>query len=162
MSSDDRRTTAGPDDAPTEFPTDTAARGERIGPYKILDVLGEGGMGIVYLAQQEHPFRRRVALKVVKLGMDTKEVIARFETERQALAILNHPNVAKVHDAGCTDQGRPYFVMEHVKGVAIDEYCDTYRLSTAQRLGLFVQVCSPFSRSRWPQPSPRPSRCSSC
>jgi|GEM_PF-5065814 len=94
---------------------------ERIGPFKILSELGEGGMGIVYLAQQEKPLRRTVALKVVKLGLDSKQVVARFETERQALAMLDHPNVAKVFDAGVTETGRPYFAMEHVKGVPVTE-----------------------------------------
>ena len=115
---------------------------KQFGNYKILEVLGEGGMGIVYLAEQTKPIRRRVALKLVKLGMDTNQVIARFETERQALALLDHPNVAKVFDAGATEQGRPFFVMEHVAGVPITEYCDIHRLSTPERLELFMQVCN--------------------
>lgn len=114
---------------------------ERIGPYRLLEVLGEGGMGVVYLAQQEQPIRRRVALKLIKLGMDTKEVIARFETERQALAMMNHPNIASVLDAGATERGVPYFVMEHVAGIPIDDYCDRYRLSIPERLELMVMVC---------------------
>jgi eukaryotic-like serine/threonine-protein kinase len=114
---------------------------DRIGPYKIMDFLGEGGMGSVYLAEQEQPIRRKVALKVVKLGMDTKEVIARFESERQALAMMNHPNIAQVHDAGVTEQGAPYFVMEHVAGVPITDYCDKHRLSTRERLEIFIPVC---------------------
>ena len=114
---------------------------KRIGKFKILAVLGEGGMGIVYLAEQTEPIRRKVALKLIKLGMDTKHVIARFESERQALALLDHPNVARVFDAGATEDGRPYFVMEHVAGVPITEYCDTHRLSTTERLELFMQVC---------------------
>ena len=114
---------------------------ERVGPYKILQKIGEGGMGEVYLAEQETPIRRRVALKLIKLGMDTKQVVARFESERQALAIMNHPNVAKVFDAGATDQGRPYFAMEFVKGEPITKYCDKHRLSTEERLQLFMQVC---------------------
>ncbi len=114
---------------------------DRIGPYKILDFLGEGGMGSVYLAEQEQPIRRKVALKVVKLGMVTKEVIARFESERQALAMMNHPNIAQVHDAGMTLQGAPYFVMEHVAGVSITDYCDKHRLSTRERLEIFIPVC---------------------
>ncbi len=114
---------------------------ERIGPYKVLEVLGEGGMGIVYLAEQEKPMRRRVALKIIRLGMDTREVIARFESERQALALMNHPNIAKVFDAGTTEQGRPYFVMEYVAGIPITEYCDKHRLSTPERLELFTQTC---------------------
>jgi len=114
---------------------------DRIGPYRILRTLGEGGMGIVYLAEQEEPIRRKVALKVIKLGMDTKEVIARFESERQALALMNHPNIATIYDAGKTERGQPYFVMEYVPGVPIHEYCDRNRLSTKERLELFTQVC---------------------
>jgi len=112
-----------------------------IGKYKLLSVLGEGGMGIVYLAEQERPIKRHVALKVVKPGMDSKRVIARFEAERQALALLDHPNIASVHDAGTTQTGRPYFVMEYVKGVSITEYCDREKLDIEARLGLFLQVC---------------------
>jgi len=115
--------------------------GGRIGRYRLLRVLGEGGMGMVYLAEQEGQIRRKVALKVIKPGMDSKRVIARFETERQALALLDHPSIAQVYDAGTTEQGRPYFVMEHVKGVPITEYCDRHRLSIEDRLGLFQQVC---------------------
>ena len=114
---------------------------EQIGPYRILETLGEGGMGIVYLAEQREPIRRRVALKVIKLGMDTKEVIARFEGERQALALMNHPNIARVLDAGSTESGRPYFVMDHVSGIPITEYCDDHRLDTESRLRLFLPVC---------------------
>jgi serine/threonine protein kinase/Tol biopolymer transport system component len=113
----------------------------QIGPYKIRELIGEGGMGIIYLAEQTEPVRRRVALKVIKLGMDTKEVVARFEAERQALAMMDHPNIAKVFDAGSTEEGRPYFVMEHVAGVPITKYCDTHRLTTRERVQLFVQVC---------------------
>ena len=116
-------------------------RPDRIGPYKILDELGEGGMGVVYLAEQTEPIRRRVALKVIKRGMDTKQVLARLESERQALALMNHPNVAKLLDAGTTEAGLPYFVMEHVHGVPITDYCDRHRLSTPERLVLFMQVC---------------------
>ncbi len=104
--------------------------GHRIGHYKILEQIGEGGFAVVYLAEQEKPVRRRVALKIIKLGMDTKQVIARFEAERQALAMMDHANVAKVFDAGATDTGRPYFVMEHVPGVSITEHCDRQRLNT--------------------------------
>ena len=114
---------------------------DQIGPYKILQLLGEGGMGVVYLAEQEEPIRRRVALKVIKLGMDTKEVVARFEAERQALALMSHPNIAKVLDAGATPGGRPYFAMEYVPGIPITEYCDKHRLDAPQRLKLFAQVC---------------------
>ena len=97
--------------------------GATIGPYKLLQVIGEGGFGVVYMAEQEQPVRRRMALKVIKLGMDTKQVIARFEAERQALALMEHPNIARVLDAGATDTGRPYFLMELVRGVPITEYC---------------------------------------
>ncbi len=114
---------------------------ESVGPYKILEILGEGGMGVVCLAEQREPVRRRVALKLIKLGMDTREVVARFETERQALAMMDHPSIARVYDAGATSDGRPYFVMEHVRGVPLDEYCDRHRLTVRQRLGLFTQVC---------------------
>jgi serine/threonine protein kinase/WD40 repeat protein len=117
-------------------------RPAQIGSYQVLDTLGEGGMGIVYLAQQEKPLRRRVALKIIKVGMDTREVVARFEAERQALALMDHPNIAQVYDAGATDDGRPYFVMEPVPGVPITEYCDKHRLSTRSRLELFAQVCA--------------------
>lgn len=113
----------------------------QIGPYRILETIGEGGMGTVYLAEQTHPVRRRVALKVIKLGMDTKEVMARFDAERQALALMSHANIARILDAGATEQGRPYFVMEYVPGISIIEYCDSKRLSTAERLRLFVQAC---------------------
>jgi eukaryotic-like serine/threonine-protein kinase len=116
--------------------------GERIGPYKLLQQIGEGGFGIVWMAEQEKPVRRRVALKIIKVGMDTREVVARFEQERQALAMMEHPNIAKVFDAGSTPTGRPFFAMELVKGVKITEYCDEAQLSTAERLQLFVQVCS--------------------
>ena len=115
--------------------------GSVIGRYKLLQQIGEGGMGVVYMAEQEEPVRRRVALKIIKLGMDTKSVIARFEAERQALAMMDHPNIAKVLDGGATDAGRPYFVMELVRGVKITEYCDEARLSTRDRLDLFIKVC---------------------
>src|ERR1051325_8352108 len=115
--------------------------GDRIGRYKLLQQIGEGGCGVVYMAEQEEPVRRRVALKVIKLGMDTKSVIARFEAERQALALMDHPNIAKVLDAGATDTGRPYFVMELVRGIKITDYCDQNNLSTDERLRLFSQVC---------------------
>ena len=115
--------------------------GERIGRYKLLQEIGEGGCGVVYMAEQEEPVRRRVALKVIKLGMDTKGVIARFEAERQVLALMDHPNIAKVLDAGATETGRPFFVMELVRGVKITQYCDEQKSSTKERLELFVQVC---------------------
>jgi serine/threonine protein kinase/tetratricopeptide (TPR) repeat protein len=113
----------------------------RLGPYRILEVLGQGGMGVVYRAEQEEPIRRQVAVKVIKLGMDTGEVIARFEAERQALALMNHPNVARVFDAGTTEQGRPFFVMELVSGEPITTHCDRRRLQVRERLRLMVQAC---------------------
>jgi WD40 repeat protein/serine/threonine protein kinase len=115
--------------------------GDHIGRYKLLQKIGEGGCGVVYMAEQEEPVRRKVALKVIKLGMDTKSVIARFEAERQALALMDHPNIAKVLDAGATDTGRPYFVMELVRGVRITDYCDQHDLPTRERLNLVMQVC---------------------
>jgi eukaryotic-like serine/threonine-protein kinase len=115
--------------------------GSRIGPYKLLQRIGEGGGGVVYMAEQEKPVRRRVALKVIKLGMDTKSVIARFEAERQALAMMDHLNIARVLDANATETGRPYFVMELVRGVKITDYCDQNHLDTQQRLDLFIQIC---------------------
>jgi len=116
--------------------------GTTIDRYKLLEKIGEGGMAVVYMAEQQHPIRRRVALKIIKLGMDTKQVIARFEAERQALALMDHPNIAQVFDGGATETGRPYFVMELVRGVSITDYCDKNRLSTPERLELFVQVCN--------------------
>jgi serine/threonine protein kinase len=115
--------------------------GTWIGPYKILQKIGEGGFGVVYMAEQNKPVQRRVAVKIIKLGMDTKQVIARFEAERQALAMMDHPNIARVLEAGATETGRPYFVMELVKGIPINEYCDQGKLSTRQRLELFMDVC---------------------
>jgi eukaryotic-like serine/threonine-protein kinase len=115
--------------------------GDRIGPYKLLERIGEGGMGIVFMAEQEAPVRRKVALKIIKPGMDSNHVIARFEAERQALALMEHPNIATVLDAGTTHTGRPYFVMELVKGVAMTDYCDRNQLSPRQRLQLFVPIC---------------------
>ncbi len=116
--------------------------GTVIGRYKLLQQIGEGGFGVVYMAEQREPVKRRVALKIIKLGMDTKQVMARFEAERQALAMMDHPNIAKVLDAGATETGRPYFVMELVKGIPITKYCDDHNLSTTDRLKLFIQVCS--------------------
>jgi serine/threonine protein kinase/tetratricopeptide (TPR) repeat protein len=120
---------------PVELP------GTQIGPYKLLEQIGEGGMGIVYVASQKEPLRRKVALKIIKPGMDTREVVARFEAERQALAMMDHPNIAKVFDAGATDAGRPYFAMELVQGTPITEYCDRQQLSTRERLELFITLC---------------------
>ena len=115
--------------------------GSTIGPYKLLQVIGEGGFGTVFLAEQQSPVVRRVALKIIKLGMDTRQVIARFEAERQALAMMDHPNIARVFDAGATDAGRPYFVMELVKGEPVTEYCDRQHLGIPERLELFELVC---------------------
>jgi serine/threonine protein kinase/tetratricopeptide (TPR) repeat protein len=115
--------------------------GDTVGRYKLLQQIGEGGCGVVYMAEQEQPVRRRVALKILKLGMDTKQVIARFEAERQALALMDHPNIAKVLDAGATETGRPYFVMELVRGIKITEFCDQNNIATEERLKLFIQVC---------------------
>jgi eukaryotic-like serine/threonine-protein kinase len=115
--------------------------GTLIGPYKLLEKIGEGGFGVVYMAEQKEPIRRRVALKIIKLGMDTAQVVARFEAERQALALMDHPNIAKVMAGGATDSGRPYFVMELVRGTPITAYCDVNHLSTEERLELFISVC---------------------
>ena len=123
----------------TEVPDETI--GQKIGRYKILEKVGEGGCGVVYVAEQTEPVRRRVALKVIKLGMDTKQVVARFEAERQALAMMDHPNIARVLDAGTTDTGRPYFIMELVRGIKITDYCDQNHLPTEERLNLFIKVC---------------------
>lgn len=115
--------------------------GKRIGPYKLLEQVGVGGMGVVYIAEQHEPVRRRVALKLIKPGMDSSQVIARFEQERQALALMDHPNIARVLDAGTTQEGLPYFVMELVKGIPITRFCDQEQLSLHERLALFVPVC---------------------
>jgi WD40 repeat protein/serine/threonine protein kinase len=123
-----------PPATPSDYPREIAG-------YKILQCLGEGGMGMVYLAEQEKPVRRRVALKIIKLGMDTKEVVARFESERQALAMMSHPNIARIFNAGATEEGRPYFAMEYVPGETLTEYCDKHRLSIRERLELFIHVC---------------------
>jgi eukaryotic-like serine/threonine-protein kinase len=122
-------------------PAPAEAIGSRIGPYKILQRIGEGGFGVVYMAEQERPIRRRVTLKVIKPGMDSAQIIARFEAERQALAMMDHPGIAKVFDAGTTDAGRPYFVMELVHGVPVTRYCDEARLNPRERLALFVVIC---------------------
>ena len=112
--------------------------GDRIGRYRLLQKIGEGGCGVVYMAEQEEPVRRKVALKVIKLGMDTRSVMARFDAERQALALMDHPNIAKVLDAGATDTGRPFFVMELVRGIKVTDYCDQNHLATRERLELFI------------------------
>jgi WD40 repeat protein/tRNA A-37 threonylcarbamoyl transferase component Bud32/cell division protein FtsL len=142
--------------APDELPFTSAAKatmkleladapdeviGQKIGRYKIMECVGEGGCGVVYVAEQTEPVRRRIALKVIKLGMDTKAVVARFEAERQALAMMDHPNIAKVLDAGTTETGRPFFVMELVRGIRITDYCDQNNLSTKERLDLFIKIC---------------------
>src|SRR5580765_1854380 len=117
------------------------ALGSMIGRYKLLEKVGEGGFGVVYVAEQREPVKRRVALKIIKLGMDTRQIVGRFEAERQALAMMDHPNIAKVFDAGATGSGRPYFVMELVRGPRITDYCDQNNLSTRERLELFIKVC---------------------
>src|SRR6266849_9588704 len=134
---------AGADEATTQtIDTGAAAAGnDDFGRYHILRPLGEGGMGTVYLAEQREPIHRYVALKVVKLGMDTSQVLARFANERQALAMMDHPNIARIIDAGATPKGRPYFVMEYIDGTPITQYCDSKRMTIAQRLELFVTVC---------------------
>ena len=144
----DRSTATSPGPAPVELNADRSQLeppgekcGDQVGRYKLLQQIGEGGCGVVYMAEQQEPVHRRVALKVIKLGMDTREVIARFEAERQALAMMDHPNIAKVFDAGATETGRPYFVMELVRGVKVTDFCDENKVSTAERLHLFIQVC---------------------
>ena len=132
---------AGPRPTLRVEPPLTEAAGTKIGRYKLLQQIGEGGMGVVYMAEQEEPVRRRVALKIIKLGMDTRQVVARFEAERQALALMDHPNIAKVLDGGTTETGRPFFVMELVQGVPIMEFCDKNKLQAVERLKLFIQVC---------------------
>jgi eukaryotic-like serine/threonine-protein kinase len=124
-----------------EQPSVGERAGAQIGRYKLLEKIGEGGMGTIWMAEQREPVKRRVALKIIKLGMDTKQVIARFEAERQALALMDHPNIARVLDAGATETGRPYFVMEYIKGIPILEYCDQEKVDTRSRLELFTSVC---------------------
>nr|WP_261360740.1 tetratricopeptide repeat protein [Aeoliella straminimaris] len=130
----------GPEGA-TEYQPVSERPGDTIGLYKLLQQIGEGGMGVVYMAEQTEPIERRVALKIIKPGMDTRQVIARFEAERQALAMMDHPNISKVFDAGVTDTGRPYFVMELVKGTPIIQYCDEHKIPSRERLELFIPVC---------------------
>jgi eukaryotic-like serine/threonine-protein kinase len=129
-------------DVTSEMPSPSERIGSNVGPYRLLEQIGGGGMGVVYMAEQTRPVRRKVALKIIKPGMDSGQVIARFEAERQALTMMDHPNIARVLDAGTTDAGRPYFVMELVKGIPITDYCDEARLNTRQRLELFIQVCN--------------------
>lgn len=131
----------GGEDSTASYANTDVAIGTAIGPFKVCGILGEGGYGIVYLAEQERPIRRRVALKVIKPGMDSRQVIARFEAERQALAVLDHPNIAHIHDAATTSGGRPYFAMEYIEGLPVTEYCDREKLDLKDRLRLFVQVC---------------------
>ncbi|HWY88884.1 MAG TPA: serine/threonine-protein kinase, partial [Gemmataceae bacterium] len=132
---------AAADEGRLEPPPSLEQPGEKIGPYKLLEKIGEGGCGVVYMAEQKEPIKRRIALKIIKLGMDTRQVIARFEAERQALALMDNPNIAKVLDAGATETGRPYFVMELVRGIPITRYCDHHNLPPAERLDLFIKVC---------------------
>jgi len=145
LAADDTASRDGSRDLPTAaaipFRPIAEGPGARIGPYKLLQAIGEGGMGVVYLAEQDQPVRRRVALKIIKPGMDTVQVIALFAAERQALALMDHPHIAKVLDAGATDSGRPYFIMELVKGVPITDYCDEHRLAPRARLELLIPVC---------------------
>jgi serine/threonine protein kinase len=128
--------------ATVDAPAVSERPGTVIGPYKLMEQIGEGGMGLVFVAEQQQPVRRKVALKVIKPGMDTRAVVARFEAERQALALMDHPNIAKVLDGGETGAGRPYFVMELVKGAPITQFCDDNRLSPRERLALFLDLCS--------------------
>jgi len=128
-------------DAPPIDQPITEKPGTVIGPYKLLEQIGEGGMGLVFMARQQEPVKRNVALKVIKPGMDSHQVIARFDAERQALAMMDHPNIARVLEAGSTDSGRPYFVMDLIKGIPITKYCDQERLSVRERLELFIRVC---------------------
>ena len=132
---------AGPVVPPTVFAAPAEQPGSRIGRYRLLEVIGEGGMGMVYLAEQQEPVRRQVALKILKPGMDSKRVLVRFEAEQQTLALMEHPHIARVYDAGLALSGRPYFVMEHVKGLPITRHCDEHRLTIEERLHLFVHVC---------------------
>ena len=131
--------------APEEIKAQVSGPGEKpgdcVGRYKLLQQIGEGGCGVVFMAEQEEPVRRKVAVKIVKPGMDTKTVVARFEAERQALALMDHPNIARVLDAGATESGRPYFVMELVRGIKITDYCDQNSLKTAARLEMLLDVC---------------------
>ncbi len=129
------------DPSPTLDQQSVERPGTRIGPYKLLEKIGEGGMGVVYLAEQQEPVARRVALKIIKPGMDTQQVIARFEAERQALAMMDHPNIAKVFDVGTTDSGRPYFVMELIHGIPVTQFCDQQHLTARERLELFIPIC---------------------
>src|SRR5215472_14727055 len=140
---DDPRLTSDPDSSDHTLSTNASvgAAAGQIGPYRLLQMIGEGGMGEVWLTEQKTPLHRTVALKLIKAGMDTKVVVARFESERQALALMDHPNIARVFDAGSTAEGKPFFVMEYVPGLPITEYCDKHRLTVNERLALLMQVC---------------------
>ena len=133
--------------------------GTTIGPYKLCELVGEGGMGEVYVAEQESPLRRTVALKIVKPGMDSKEVMARFEAERQTLALMEHPHIARVIEGGTTEAGRPYFVMELVHGIPITKFCDQYKFSIERRLRLFIDVCQAIQHAHHKGRSTTNSRC---
>ncbi|MER3461342.1 MAG: serine/threonine protein kinase [candidate division GAL15 bacterium] len=130
-----------PPEPTVDYPSIAERPGSRIGPYRLIEQIGEGGFGLVFVAEQTEPVRRKVALKIIKPGMDSQQVIARFEAERQALAIMDHPNIAKVYDGGVTASGRPYFVMELVRGIPITDYCDKNQLTPKERLELFITVC---------------------
>ena len=140
---------ARPESSATRIAAPAEAPAQMLGRYKLLEKIGEGGFGEVWMAEQREPIKRRVAIKIIKLGMDSRQVVARFEAERQALAMMDHPNIAKIFDAGTTEgvnardayAGRPYFVMELVRGIKITEYCDQGQLTTFDRLKLFIQVC---------------------
>ena len=125
-----------------DYDSDKSPSSLTIGPYKLLKLVGSGGMGEVWLAEQSSPIKRRVAIKMIKAGMDSKQIVARFEAERQALALMDHPNIAKVFDAGIAENGRPFVVMEYVKGIPLTDYCDQARLPLKERLQLFVPICA--------------------
>ena len=150
---------------PPELDASELASGDRVGSFTVLEEIGHGGMGSVYLAEQREPVRRRAALKVIKLGMDSKAVLARFEIERQALAMMDHSHIAKVFEAGTTGSGRPYFAMEYVKGIPITRYCDQHKLSLDERLQLFScsSRCAPACSTRTPRvwftATSRPTTC---
>src|SRR5262249_20463396 len=131
-----------PDASPSRPSTPRAAPEPGLAPYRLLERIGEGGMGEVWLAEQTEPLRRLVALKFIKLGMDSRQVLARFESERQALALMDHPAIARIFDGGTTPDGHPFFAMEYVKGVPITEHCDRHRLTTGARVELFLQLCA--------------------
>src|SRR5436305_3879156 len=133
--------------ATIDLPAPSERPGTLIGPYKLLELVGAGGMGEVWMAEQTHPVRRKVAVKVIRPGMDSAQVVARFEAERQALALMDHPNIARVFDGGTTDQGRPFFVMELVRGIPLMDFCDQKPLSTGERLKMSMTVCQAVQRA---------------